>query len=205
MMYRNCCGYNICKGCVHQHLAVLIKGRVDKEKALKIIGTCPMCRAPPLEDDKAVWELQKKLAKEGRVEDMFELGITYFNGENGVKEDKKKGLKWIKRAADAGFGKASHFLGFHYMNGDMVRKDVDTALVHLEVAAKSGVTEAFSDMAFNLIMEKGDIENAMLNFRKAEMCGVTDEKLHTEIREGFRAGFITKDEYAFVNCSGIGW
>jgi len=32
-------------------------------------------------------------------------------------------------------------------------------------------------MAFNLIMEKGDIENAMLYFRKAAMCGVTDEKI----------------------------
>ena len=187
-------------GCTHQHLTVLMKGRVGKKKAVEIISTCPMCRTPAPEDsDKAVWDLQKKYAKQGRVQEMFELGLTYFYGENGVREDKKEGLKWINRAADKGSGKASHFLGFLYTNGDeVVCKDIDKALVNLQAAADRGVTEAFKDMAFNLIMEKGDIENAMLNFRKAAVCGVTDEELHTEIREGFRAGFITKDEYAFT-------
>lgn len=44
----------------------------------------------------------------------------------------------------------------------------------------------------------GEFELALLNYRKAAICGLDDEDLFKEIREGFRAGFITKEEYAFA-------
>ena len=44
----------------------------------------------------------------------------------------------------------------------------------------------------------GEIEEAMLNYRKAVMCGVSNDSLFNTLRAGFKSGYITKDEYAFT-------
>ena len=49
------------------------------------------------------------------------------------------------------------------------------------------------------LIKEGEIEEAMLNYRKAAICGMSeDETLFNTLRFGFREGLITKDEYAFT-------
>ena len=38
----------------------------------------------------------------------------------------------------------------------------------------------------------------MLNLRKAAMCGLSDDSLFDLLRNGFKVGFITKEEYAYT-------
>ena len=47
-------------------------------------------------------------------------------------------------------------------------------------------------------MHKCEIEEAMINYRKAMICGVDDEDLFSYLRLGFSEGYMTKDEYAFT-------
>ena len=49
-----------------------------------------------------------------------------------------------------------------------------------------------------IIMRKGDIEEAMLSYRKAVICGMMDDILFINLRDGFKYGHITKEEYAFT-------
>ena len=50
----------------------------------------------------------------------------------------------------------------------------------------------------NILLDMGECYKAMLNFRKAAMCGMEDKSVFDILREGYRDGFITKAEYAFT-------
>lgn len=193
--YRSCCDSTICKGCIFDHLITLMKDGVDRDKVLKAVGTCPLCRGDPAHSSaKEMLKLQKKLAKAGRHEAMYELAMTYIRGENGVNIDWDEGLNWMQRAAEEGFGRASHFLGECYLNGNGKGIDLDQAILHLKAGGEGGSVTAFGAVA-ELLMDIGEIEEAMLNYRKAAMCGVGDGDLFASLRNGYREGFITKDEY----------
>ena len=49
-----------------------------------------------------------------------------------------------------------------------------------------------------LLMSIGELEEAMLNYRKAAICGVSQDPVFKTIRFGFTNGWITKEEYAYT-------
>ena len=51
-----------------------------------------------------------------------ELGCVYMSGE-GVPQNKKKGVEWLRKAADQGEYRAMYWLGIAYEHGDGVTKD----------------------------------------------------------------------------------
>ena len=205
IVHRSCCNSKICKGCINEHAKVLAKGGAFRMpamfEALKVLSSCPLCRSQPFKEeltgkDEDMRRLQKKLAKAGSHEAMYAIGLDYYNGEKG-KVDKVEGFKWIERASNAGNAKVSHFLADFYREGNGVDKDIAQAIKLFQTATEGGSVLAFAAMG-DMFYEMGDIENAMLSYRKAAICGLDDEDLFKEIRDGFRAGFITKEEYAFT-------
>ena len=129
--------------------------------------------------------------------------------------------KWLQRALEAGCGKAAYNTGVNYLKGDGVEQDEEVAMEYFQKAADLGTVIAFYTLG-NILMEKGEIEEAMLNYRKAAICGMSDEcewlfaicglsddsifsslrtkedRLFNMLRKGFKDGYITKDEYAFT-------
>ena len=117
----------------------------------------------------------------------------------GLQEDKAEGLKWYHRALDAGDGMAAFHLGSCYWQGDGVERDMEKGMGHYHKSAELGVMHAFSVIGrFHLTV--GEIEEGILNLRKAAMCGTSmgDDSIFKDLRDGFKYGYITKDEYAFT-------
>ena len=198
IIYRQCCDSLLCKGCMHDHILSLLKEGMDEEKVKKAVSTCALCRQDPREDAVDMFALQKKLAKAGKLEAMYELAMTYINGENGVDLDWDEGLKWMQRAAIEGFGKASHFLGNCYRCGqNNIERNINLAIEYYKQAGDNGSVQSYA-CAGEALFQKGEIEYAMLYYRKAAMCGLSNEDLFTQLRDGFGEGYITKDEYAYT-------
>ena len=191
------CGKTVCWGCMIS-TAEAHTERGDVEKAVEKITTCPYCQSnTAVHDDKFVLEQVMKRANAGGHDDMCRLGEYYFHGKKGPQQDKAEGLKWYHRAVEAGSGCASFCLGSFYYDGDGVEQDTEKAMEYYQKSADLGYAPSFVTIGF-MLLRKGGIEEAMLNFRKAAICGVSDDSIFITLRDGFKCGHITKDEYAFT-------
>lgn len=93
--------------------------------------------------------------------------------------------------------RAAAALGLCHELGDGVDRDEEKALDYLKRAAELG--EAYAYFYIGIILRKRwEIEDAMLNYRKAAMCGVCDAALFGRLRNGYGSCFITKEEYLFT-------
>ena len=186
------CGKTVCYGCVLSTGLVHSRNcrEFDVKKVVEKIMTCPLCRTNHASyDDKFRLEKEMKRANAGNGESMFRVGEYYFNGERGLQQDKAEGLKWYHRAVEAGSGMAAYCLGNFYEDGE--------PLEYFQKAAELDFIPAFYTIG-NLLIHKGEIEEGMLNLRKAAMCGLSDDSLFDLLRNGFKVGFITKEEYAYT-------
>ena len=130
--------------------------------------------------------------------EMYHVGKYYFTGEMyGLRQDKVEGLKWFHHAVEAGSGIAAYSIGQCHVRGDCVDKDYDKALEYFQKSADLGYIPAFHIVG-TILMTKGETEEGMLNLRKAAICGMSEEKLFEQLRDGFKEGYITKDEYAYT-------
>ena len=78
-----------------------------------------------------------KKAEAGDVEEQYNLGNMYANGE-GVSEDDAEAFKWYRKAAEQELAKAQFNLGWMYNNGRGVPQDYVAAYAWYIVAAASG-------------------------------------------------------------------
>jgi len=138
-----------------------------------------------------------KRANIGNSEAMYRVGDHYFQGRMGLQQDKAEGLKWYHRAVEVGSGMATGRIGRCYEEGDGVEQDKEKALEYYQKSADLGWIPAFYLIGF-LLMSKGDIEEGLLNYRKAVMCGMNEKYIFDELKDGFKCGYITKEEYAFT-------
>jgi len=83
------------------------------------------------------FEEAKVLAENGNAEEQYCLGALYANGE-GVPEDDKEGVKWLRIAAEQGHETAQFNLGVVYANGEGVLEDDVTAYAWYNIAAANG-------------------------------------------------------------------
>ena len=162
------------------------------------MSICPFCREDDRES-KDEYKLKRvmKQAENGEHDDICRIGTYYFKGQLGLQQDQAEGLKWYHRAMEAGDGKAAFILGARYYQGDGVEQDIEKALEYHCKAAELDFIPAFNLIGF-LLMLKGEIGEAMLNLRKAAICGDSSEHLFDELRQGFVNGYITREEYAFT-------
>ena len=139
-----------------------------------------------------------KRVNAGHHEAIYRVARYYFMGEMyGLRQDKAEGLRWHDRAIEAGSGDAAYNIGNIYLNGDGVEQDHVRAFEYFQKAAKLGDIHAFLQVG-HVLLSKGEIEEGMLNYRKAAICGMSEDSLFDLLRNGCRDGFITKEEYAFT-------
>jgi len=193
------CGKTICMGCVLSTCAAHARDGGDAKTAMEKAKSCPYCRSnTAIDDDKFRLDKEMKRANAGNGEAMRRVGQCYFDGGMGLKQDKAEGLKWYHRAVEAGSGSAAFIVGQCHVRGDGVDEDHDKAIEYLQKSADLGYIPAFTLIGRYHMDVIGEIEEGMLNYRKAAICGMNDDILFGLLREGFSYGYITKDEYAFT-------
>ena len=94
----------------------------------------------------------------------------------------------MHRAAESGSSRAFHCLGVNYIKGDGVEQDLDRALDYLQKSAEGGCIQAFAVVGAVLI-QKGEMEEGCLNYRKAALCGLSDKDVFDVLRDGYKEGY----------------
>ena len=140
VLYRSCCGKNICFGCTYDQIVLDAK---EGRRTFNTLATriCPFCRSEAIDETPeltALFEREMSLANAGNHTASWRIGRYYFDGELDLKQDKEEGIKWFRRAAEAGNSAASSFLGVCYMAGDGVEQDIDMVLKCLQEGAELG-------------------------------------------------------------------
>ena len=106
------CGKTFCMGCVISTVEAHARDGEDSKTATEKALSCPYCRSNTTAsyDNKFQLENEMRRANAGNDEAMRRLGRYYFNGEMSLRQDKAEGLKWYRRAVEAGSGRAAYIL-----------------------------------------------------------------------------------------------
>jgi hypothetical protein len=83
----------------------------------------------------------KSLPNQASAEDQYHLGMQYLHGE-GVAQDHKEAVNWLRKAATRGHLGAQYELGLLYHEGQAGVKNDTMAYYWLNSAAKAGMKEA---------------------------------------------------------------
>ncbi|HEY6898173.1 MAG TPA: tetratricopeptide repeat protein [Rhodocyclaceae bacterium] len=122
------------------------------------------------------------LANQSNSQAQFRLGMMYYHGQ-GVAEDEKQAVFWLKKAAEQGMVEAMFQLGSAFLLGNQTAKlvadpDREAALWYFQ-AASAGHAEAQYHLGLLFLAGKGVSENrkeAMAWFRKAAAQGHAEAK-----------------------------
>ncbi len=113
----------------------------------------------------------------------YELGARYAEGR-GLPQSMPDAVRWLERAADAGFAPAQFRLASLNEKGDGLKKDIQTARRLYLAAAGKGHAKAMHNLAVLYaegIDGKPDYKAASEWFRKAASYGVTDSQYNLAI------------------------
>jgi len=184
-MYMECCGKELCEGCVKAADTEVKKGNMK--------DCCAFCRKPSSVDQEERSErlhLRMKLNDGGAF---AWLGSAMSGGTQGLPQDKNKAIKLWNKAAELGSVRAHNSLGSAYEVGKGVEKDVSKAIHHYQIAAIGGHEYARYQVG---IMEEtnGNMDRAMKHWMIAARSGFDDAL--EEISIGYKVGHVTKEEYA---------
>jgi TPR repeat protein len=109
-------------------------------------------------------ELQQKKAADGDSDSMFQLGLTYLNG-NGVPTNTDEGMQWIQKAATAGNPKAMTTIGDSLL---------DTAMRTFQDAHAKDALDPNTGLPTNYITASNIPEECFNWYRKAAELGETN-------------------------------
>ena len=156
-LYYSCCGKSICGGCVYS--STPSPGNPYR---------CPFCNAETESngsDEDDVNRMMKRVeAKDAGA--MFALGNWYYNGRDGLQQDRAKGMELLTRAAELGSSKAHTFICNNYRHGGNMKK----AKFHYEAAAMLGCEAARCNIG-SLEGIYGNIERALKHLKIAASAG----------------------------------
>jgi len=154
---------------------------------------CPYCRVPyPRSDEGLMMQMTNRIGKND-PEAIHELGSAYYRGRAGLPRDYTKATELWKRAAELGCARAHNALSGAYQHSQGVEKDMEKAMHHCTLAAIGGHEYARHTLGLFEALD-GNMSIAMKHFIIAAMSGL--EEALKEVGEGYRAGHVTKDEYA---------
>jgi TPR repeat protein len=128
---------------------------------------CPFCNAEMFNgsDEDEV----KKMMKRAEANDagaIYVLGSWYYNGRDGLQQDRAKGMELLTRAAELGSSKAHSFVGNNYRHGGDMKK----AKFHYEAAAMLGCEAARCNLG-SLESFHGTMERALKHLKIAASAG----------------------------------
>ena len=111
----------------------------------------------------------------------------------GLPQSNHKAVGPWKRGAELGSCKAHNKLSLMYMIGEGVEQDMEKSIHHLKIAAIGGHERARHYLG-KIEGMNGNMDRAMKHFIIAAKSGFGDSL--KEVGDGYKAGHVTKDEYA---------
>ena len=184
-VYQPCCGKILCYGCVSAAKSEMIKGSLKR--------CCPFCTVPLSITNGEQIERVKKRMELNDANAFHELAGWYYHGNTGLEQDLRKAFELFNRGAELGSVSSHCLLAKMYQFGRGVEKDEEKSKHHLILAAMGG-DEVARHMLGDIEHYNGDIDRAMKHYMMAAKCGYDDAL--KEIGLGYKAGKVTKDEYA---------
>ncbi len=174
----SCCCKRICDGCA---LANVLR---EREQGLEI--RCPFCREPVPKTKEEGNQNFVERAKADDPEALFQVGAR-CNREGDF-----KGIEYWIKAAELGNMDAHYNLSVFYREGEIVKKNEQKEIYHLEEAAIGG----HPDARYNLGCyeeENGRIDRAMRHFIIAANLGC-DQSLE-EVKKGYVQEIASKEDF----------
>ena len=184
-IYMPCCGKTLCKGCVISAEKEMNEGNMKR--------WCPFCRLILPERKK---EFMKRIKKRMDVNDAqayLQIGLNYYHGLTGLTQDREKALELFNKAAELGSIEAYFNIALTTARGEVIGSP-EKALHYMSVAAIGGHEVARHNLGLKEETSNGSMERAMKHYIIAARCGY--DKSLKKVGEGYKAGHVTKDEYA---------
>jgi len=154
---------------------------------------CAFCRAPYPETNEARLALLQKRVDAKDADAIAVLGHKYFNGGLGLPKDYERSFELLKEAAALGNVNAQNSLGFSYVNGYGVRRDLIMAVRYWVEAAKGGHYLSRYNLGI-LERDNGNFDLALAHFSIGAGMGYEDAL--SAILDMCKNGFVAKSDYA---------
>ena len=131
------------------------------------------------------------------AEEMYKLGLNYYEGKNGKTQNYTEAVKWFRQAAEQGNAKAQTFMGVCCYNGSGVTQDYNEALKWYRKAAEQGYAIAQSNLGacyYNGKIVTRDYTEALKWYRKAAEQGHATAQYN--VGNCYEKGYgVTKDNF----------
>jgi len=201
-VYMPCCGKFICYGCSMAEDNEIENGNLKP--------FCSFCRVPmPFSFDKsnrnhANKEQLKRLKKRMELNDaeaFYVLGCAYRDGDVGLSQDMNKAFELLNQSAELGSISAHYSLALSYLIGEGdschylgLSEDFEKSMHHTLLAAIGGHEVARLILGNTEKQLNNNVDRAVKHWTISARSGY-DESLK-RIGEEYKAGHVTKDEYA---------
>lgn len=151
---------------------------------------CPLCRVPiPKSTKEGVNRINKRMRSHPNDADAaLTLGTHYQSGECGLPKNKKKALELYTQAAKLGSATAQFALA------QLLPVEEKKRIVSLTALAAIRGHELARCVLGNMEACIGRSSRAMKHYVIAAKAG--EDSSLKKVREGYKAGHVTKDEYA---------
>jgi len=183
--YMPCCGKKLCLGCIAASYEEMKKGNMK--------NGCPFCRLELHWSDKELLKRLDKRMKLNDVEAFYLMALYHNNGSYGLPKDYKKAVELWEKAAELGSVCAHASLAGAHHCGEGFAKDEEKGMHYMKLAAIGGHEHARYTLGI-AEANNGNMDRAMKHLMIAARCGYEDSL--KEVGEGYKAGHVTKDEYA---------
>jgi hypothetical protein len=143
--------------------------------------------------DKAIQFLQMA-ANNGSPPAQFDLASLYNDGSGGQSMDKVRACHLFEKAADQGYAKAMHNIGYCYQTGIGGGKDDTKAINYYTKAAEAGSTRSARNVGI-LFGQLGQAGKSYFWLRVAESSGDTENKSRVEaVKAHLTAAQVEQEE-----------
>jgi uncharacterized protein len=83
----------------------------------------------------------REFKRDGKALSNYNIWIMYYKGE-GVKQDKKEAINWLRKSAEQGYGQAQFVLSYTNFTGDGIEPNIPEGVKWMHKAAENGFAEA---------------------------------------------------------------
>ena len=192
-VFYGCCGKVVCCGCVHAKRKEDIKSGKDFES-----WSCPFCRTPnPKSEKEVIYQLHRGVERND-ARSMVKLAGYCISGDTEFqKKDVPKAIELYQKAGELGCAEAHALLGIIYLDPydrwNRKAKDPKKAKYYWELGVIGGNLNARYFLS-TFDWERGNFfracKHSLINVKAGHEASLK------QFENGFKKGYITKDEYA---------
>ena len=123
--------------------------RSNHKEAVSNLNAYALYKAGNYDEARAIWE---RLAEKGNTTALVNLANLFQQGQ-GVTEDQKHAITYVRKAAELGDARAQHELGIAYEKGTVVERDIESAAAWLKKSAEQDYADG--QFAYGVMLATG--------------------------------------------------